>query len=420
MHSSAKLLISAKVRQCAISLRAKCEPYQTFIVLIVSIVLLLGRGYHRFEYPQFWAEDGRNWFADAHNSGIVATVAKPYNGYLHILPRLIASTVSWLRPDVAAIMIFVWWVLIQAGMAIMIWRRRLVIGSRLTNLVLILVILAPYAQEIFGNLTNLMWYGAVLMAVLCAIASKVRLSVAEYVVAAIVGLSGPHSILIGAIIAFGVLIKRRRYDPFFCVIIAACATISAYLVVFSGRNATEVDYPLLLMPAIVGKHVMLGGVAGLDVVTVVGAKVPLIVFWVLGAVAFGVLGWGVVRGNMLEHELAALAILIVFASMISPVVANDNVSFADMMIPGVGSRYWFVPILAMKCQVMMLTLRMKSRMAVGLIWLCLAYGIVMDYRIGAYPNEDFMSDVARFEEARRGSVVDMSIYPPGWSMTIVK
>lgn|GEM_PF-2017151 len=420
MHSNAALLILAKMRTLAISLREKCEPYQTFVVLFIAIVLLLGRGYHRFVYPQFWAEDGRNWFADAHNSGMVATIAIPYSGYLHVLPRLIASTVSWLRPDVAAIMIFLWWIFMQAGMAIMIWRRRSVIGGGLTILVLTSMILAPYAQEVYGNLTNLMWYGAVLMAVLCSIATKVRLNVSEYVMAAILGLSGPHSILIGAIMVFGALIKRKRYDPLFCVIIAVCSTIVVGLVMFSGRNATEINYPMSLVPAIVGKHVMLGGVAGLDAVTGVGAKVPLVGFWILGMAVFCLLGWGIVRGNVLEHELAALAILIVVASIVSPVVADHGVSFTDMMTPGVGSRYWFVPILAMKCQLMMLALHAKSRLASGLIWFCVAYGFVMDYRIGAYPNEDFMSDVVEFEEAPRGSVVDMSIYPPGWSMTIVK
>ena len=43
-----------------------------------------------------WAEDGRNFIQDAVNHGPLASLAIPYAGYLHTIPRLIAAvTVSF-------------------------------------------------------------------------------------------------------------------------------------------------------------------------------------------------------------------------------------------------------------------------------------------------------------------------------------
>lgn len=38
--------------------------------------------------PQFWAEDGRVWFQQAYNEGVLHALLQPYAGYYHLLPRV--------------------------------------------------------------------------------------------------------------------------------------------------------------------------------------------------------------------------------------------------------------------------------------------------------------------------------------------
>ncbi len=60
------------------------EGRGSWILAFLLFVIVLGRAYHRLQHPQFWAEDGRNWYADAHNIGTFALLFQPYAGYLHV------------------------------------------------------------------------------------------------------------------------------------------------------------------------------------------------------------------------------------------------------------------------------------------------------------------------------------------------
>jgi hypothetical protein len=71
-------------------------------MLIAGAGLVIGRRPEAVTNPQFWAEDGRYWFADAYNLGIRA-VLKSDEGYLLTLPRLVAAPVAGLSLSHAAL-----------------------------------------------------------------------------------------------------------------------------------------------------------------------------------------------------------------------------------------------------------------------------------------------------------------------------
>jgi len=54
------------------------------------VLALISRRIDQFITPQFWAEDGSVFFSDAFSSGC-ATLFHPYGGYLHLVPRLVAT-----------------------------------------------------------------------------------------------------------------------------------------------------------------------------------------------------------------------------------------------------------------------------------------------------------------------------------------
>jgi hypothetical protein len=55
--------------------------------------------------PQFWAEDGKIWFAHAHNLGVFHSLLLPQNGYLQTLSRVVAG-VAMLVPMQWAPLVF--------------------------------------------------------------------------------------------------------------------------------------------------------------------------------------------------------------------------------------------------------------------------------------------------------------------------
>lgn len=59
---------------------------------VVAFLLLLTRGFHLLDRPDFYIEDGREFFQNAHNLGF-SSLLRVYPGYLHLFPR-IASRIA--------------------------------------------------------------------------------------------------------------------------------------------------------------------------------------------------------------------------------------------------------------------------------------------------------------------------------------
>lgn len=123
--------------------------------------------------------------------------------------------------------------------------------------------------------------------------------------------------------------------------------------------------------------------------------------------------------------LATLFVLVVVGRVYHRLVhpqfwAEDGSTPHDSLTPLAGSRYWFIPALALKYELAVTAWRTAFRPATWLVAICIAYGMVIDHHGGGYPNEAFMAGVAAYDEAPPDRVVTVPIWPPGWSMAIVK
>ena len=70
-------------------------------LLVASAAAIAARRADVFTVPQFWAEDGMEWYARAYNEPGLANLIAPYGGYLQLFPR-IAGWLSQLVPFAAA------------------------------------------------------------------------------------------------------------------------------------------------------------------------------------------------------------------------------------------------------------------------------------------------------------------------------
>ena len=57
---------------------------------VICVVALYLKQPHVFHLPQFYAEEGRLFFAEAYNDGW-ASLFYTANGYFHVFPRLLAN-----------------------------------------------------------------------------------------------------------------------------------------------------------------------------------------------------------------------------------------------------------------------------------------------------------------------------------------
>src|ERR1035437_10257778 len=67
------------------------RPWQHVLVFLFAFVAFISRRPDAIFHPQFWAEDGRVWFADAYNLGWWTALFRAQDGYFQTLPRLGAA-----------------------------------------------------------------------------------------------------------------------------------------------------------------------------------------------------------------------------------------------------------------------------------------------------------------------------------------
>ncbi len=75
------------------------------LLYLAAVALVVSRRPDGITYPQFWAEDGMVWFAQAYNEGALPALLSPWTGYAQTFSRLVAA-VSLLVPFRDAPLVF--------------------------------------------------------------------------------------------------------------------------------------------------------------------------------------------------------------------------------------------------------------------------------------------------------------------------
>jgi hypothetical protein len=111
------------------------------------------------------------------------------------------------------------------------------------------------------------------------------------------------------------------------------------------------------------------------------------------------------------------------AALYSPLVNKTTPQWPPLLIPGVGGRYWFLPMLAFIC-VLLWSLRGSSsrisKTLAALAFVIMITGIILDWRHPAFTDFGFKEHAYRFESATIGTQATIPINPPGRSMTLIK
>ncbi|NUP53911.1 MAG: hypothetical protein HOW97_42320 [Catenulispora sp.] len=128
-------------------------------LLLTSLSLLRIRGTGAVD--TIWAEDGSTFLQQSLHTGPLRLLIKPYNGYMHLVPRLV-FTVARLFPlqDLAAVLA-VTGALISSALAVFVYRAG---AGHLRSRLLQAVVAAPLAltwvaqAELGDNVVNAQWF----------------------------------------------------------------------------------------------------------------------------------------------------------------------------------------------------------------------------------------------------------------------
>src|SRR5947209_646287 len=130
------------------------------IVFVVVAAVVISRRPDALLNPQFYAEDGAVWYAQAYNFGWLHSLTLPQAGYLQTLPRLVAG-LSLLVPFGSAPLLMNW-----AAIGFQVLPVTVLLSSRCSGwaplwvrgLQALLYLAMPTSREIDAVLSNAQWH----------------------------------------------------------------------------------------------------------------------------------------------------------------------------------------------------------------------------------------------------------------------
>mgnify|MGYP000902325586 FL=1 len=203
----------------------------------VSLYLRIDQ-FHHLASRHLWAEDGNVFLNDA-SSGW-ATLWRPYAGYIHLYPRLIALISQCVelinRPNI----LLCGWLISYALLVHAIARLMRSVGASPihTAAAVALVSLQPQNGEVLFNITNSQWMmGAALFTIAITPQQGTERTTPLWLgVVVLMGLTGPFSIILAPIIILYLWHRPTwRGNRSLYAVIVATSVIQAWVLLSSGR-----------------------------------------------------------------------------------------------------------------------------------------------------------------------------------------
>lgn len=413
-------------------------------VAVVSATLIISRRPDALFNPQFWAEDGAVFYADAYNKGVLTSLVTPYQGYFVTVQRLgaliaLVFPLAW-SPFVLNLL----GLILQVLPAVFLWTRRfdrLIPNLHARALLFFLYVAVPNSSEIDVTLTNSQWHLALLaFMVLVAAPPRGWWRIFDLFVLLLAGMSGPFSILLlpVALIYWGY--TRTRETLFHVVIIGFTAAVQGLAIaLFAGDARSRVsikDLGALLhfLPGILSGQIFLGGTIGMRGYAVVFGRSWWLYLYSWAPIAITCAGAALMliaawRGPKELHLFLLYGALVLVGALASPekssgVDSGPAISWLYDAFPGLGARYEYLLILGFFVSLVSLLRDWRQRWVRWTVPLILALvfmvGIPLDWRYPAYANLQFGKYTAQFEHVPTGSTVIIPINPSPWVMELVK
>lgn len=404
------------------------------LILVAAFFILFARRPESLTYPQFWAEDGRVWYANAQNFGVGKSLFLTQDGYFQTLPRLVAGLSTFVPMQHAPLVFNLIAILIELLPVWLLASGRLdgLIPSKKVRLLLIfLYLVLPNTGEIQGNLTNAQWFLA-LSACLILLAEGSRAwawKIFDVFVVALSGLTGPFSIFLFPVAFFRWLKNRDTWALVLALVTLVAAFFQAmgiFILSTSSRLHTFPEVSARLFFAILNRQVFMGAIIGEKGYLWILANVPHY-FWIFSALAVLSLILVLYAAWKAAFELKLFlffALLVFVASLLTPTVADKSIpAWKVLSLSIAGARYWLIPMLAfVGCVVW--NLRPKNykvlRVLAGVFLAAMSIGIIMDWKHPKYVDYDFQGSAQAFKALPKGESLTIPINPPGWNMLLIK
>jgi hypothetical protein len=393
----------------------------------IALLLIFLRDPSLFTRPQFWAEDGKVWYAQAYSQGWFYSFTQPINGYLSALPRLGAAA--------ALLVSFRWAPLVMAseGLLVQALPIPILLSKRCRNwapltfrlLFAAVYIAIPDAHEVHVFCTNSQWHFAV-VEVLLAFASAPRSRpgrVFDVTIFALAIVCGPFALVLLPLLLVFWWIRRQRWSLIlFSILATGCLLSLAWLRHYeTARHARFLGATAALFIRIVGGNIFWAALRGSRAYGYEHSLLPCLIVFLIG---LAVIAYCSRRASLEVRLFFLFCLSILVASLRSPLLPPTDTPLWQAILTVASIRYWYLPSLIFLWSLLWCACYARSRLfrATGiLLTLFLLQGIVRDWRIPPLKDLRFPEYAAQFEAAPAGTSVKIPLNPPpAWFTEITK
>jgi hypothetical protein len=304
------------------------------LALVFFIALALRRG-EQLTDPQVWNEEGAVMIPDLVNHGL-GTIWQPTNGYITLVPRLIAALALAISPShYPLIATVVTWLFIIGVLLVVATAPLLVRGGPLLALAVLFV---PSDPEVFGLTLYTLWWAGLLVVAAALWQRRSGALLGRIGLVVFGGLSVPVIFIALPVFVYRAIVFRElRTERVVALAAGACAAIQAAVLIRTSTpsgNPPNVTTLWRAIPAFLGN----------DVVGAVVRAVPDAHLALLTAAGLMTLA-AVVAAFVFEREAAATLVVVAFlwAGSIALSAARIDVSILDPV--AAGPRYFFYPFI---------------------------------------------------------------------------
>lgn len=409
------------------------------LTIVFSIAIIILRRPDAITNPQFWAEDGATWYADAYNIGPIKPLFTVANGHFQTIPKLIAA-IAQLLPVYSAPFFFNLVAIFLQLLPIVIFLThrfdRYLPRMSLKLFIILIYLLLPNISEVYINLTNSQWFFALsgAMIIFSEVPQNTIWKYFDVIILFLSGVSGPFSIFWLPIVFLQWLRKPKETSLRNLLIIAFTATIQLFALFSSPRGtfAFLSGSTFELLYSIFFRQIIWGSLIGPNGYLWIIDKMP---FHSLFFAATTVLGLAIISYALLKAPesikyFTLFAGLNFFAGLLKPAIINVSEKSAwQMLFEANGIRYWFLPMIGFLV-ILFWGARKTVFLPVRLISLFFLTCMVLftvktfrrpeNFRFPPYIDYHYQDEVKKFLELPKGEKMAIPINPSGWQMELIK
>lgn len=391
---------------------------------VFAFLLLSARNPDHLLRAELWGEDGWVWYPNAYHQGF-ASLLTPVAGYYQTVSRLVALLAQPLPLTAVPAFFAAAALAIQAAPALFLVSGRMSAAwpdpvSRAGFALAMLVL--PNTTEVYANLTNSQWHLAVLA--FLVITGRPPRSPAgwcfDLAALTISGLSGPFCVFLVPIALLRAWSERGRATAARALLLLATAAVQAASVLASvhDRTAAPLGGGPRMLARIVVEQILWGGLLGqanMPVLTGLSSwesnVLPLGAAFAATALAIAAL----VRGPALLRYALLFAAPLFAAAVLRPQISMTLPQWPLMLVPGIGTRYFLIPMLAWLGVIFTLAAGYVPRLrwAGAVLLAVFTLGFRADFLYPERPRTDFQDHARAFAAAPPGTVMSFPVLPPG-------